>query len=790
VTAWCDAAFSLYPSHAHTTAWTCRERVCNLQSCALNFTVGEWSECSKYCNRGLQFRSVRCIDALGRDLGIVRPCRCFTVLLVKAVVLWTCCHHVVYPVVSSHLVSCRVVSCRVVSCRVVSCRVVSCRVVSCRVVSCRVVQESCGGLVSAPPLVRFCTERPCDVLQYSRPRFSQCEAKCSSTLGRLDRIPHPQRSRNSLCLFSESLFPVDLETCSSISMDAPVDSKNCNTDSCFAKVCVCSPGIVVKAVVGCFARRHAGAIAILDVILDTGFMSVRAACMLCRVLACCAVFLQQLVLRDWDECEAECGAGGLQYRDAFCLDRDGQRGAFDECTDGDFIGDAQLYFKMKLNRVCACVPECMSCMLVKATVGVAALCAMHAAVWCHVVRLQLHLQRGVSGRQRDGPSWAVQRAGLLCLYARVPGCGLCHRVTHSLGWLQRCPRRQRVLLLGGIGRVWTVLHDRQVGRYLHSVICLLLFFSSSVPPSSFCFFWTCCYYSILVPARVTPHDRCLLSSSRRARGWVLDIYGQCCNTRLDACGICNGTGVAVDVRGMCCPYPLSASGLCCASVDDCGVCNGGSECTMNAKGFIGIWNSTLDGPNPLFDVLSLEFDMCAPLVFVQQVVARLCRREALVCERCCAVFACYSSLKTQMRTFLSAAMDFPPSALTFPNITMRDRKFPFRNFVRVNVSSVTVTRRVLAQQAAVHARRNLFLSDVPQLPQRRSLTEDVLVPAGIEFMIRNPGRQAGEIVSMMQLAALQNVSIDPYVVFGQIESYNQVGGECSRAVLLLVVRPC
>jgi hypothetical protein len=48
-----------------------RSQACNLQPCDFNFTVGPWSECSKYCGPGVQYRSVRCVDSFGRDVGLV-----------------------------------------------------------------------------------------------------------------------------------------------------------------------------------------------------------------------------------------------------------------------------------------------------------------------------------------------------------------------------------------------------------------------------------------------------------------------------------------------------------------------------------------------------------------------------------------------------------------------------------------------------------------------------------------------------------------------------------------------
>ena len=69
---------------------------------------------------------------------------------------------------------------------------------------------------------------------------------------------------------------------------------------------------------------------------------------------------------------------------------------------------------------------------------------------------------------------------------------------------------------------------------------------------------------------------------KTARGGdaTLDRYGQCCNSQLDACGICGGNATAVDFTGACCAGTLDAGGRCCASparVDEFGVCGGRSS---------------------------------------------------------------------------------------------------------------------------------------------------------------------------------------------------------------------
>ncbi len=83
---------------------------------------------------------------------------------------------------------------------------------------------------------------------------------------------------------------------------------------------------------------------------------------------------------------------------------------------------------------------------------------------------------------------------------------------------------------------------------------------------------------------------------RRGVGWQLDIFGQCCNQPLDACGICGGNGVALDVQGRCCTTPLSVAGLCCDVVDDCGVCNGVNACKVRFRAVVGMAGDVESSP--------------------------------------------------------------------------------------------------------------------------------------------------------------------------------------------------
>jgi hypothetical protein len=69
---------------------------------------------------------------------------------------------------------------------------------------------------------------------------------------------------------------------------------------------------------------------------------------------------------------------------------------------------------------------------------------------------------------------------------------------------------------------------------------------------------------------------------------VRDRYGGCCSRplALDACGVCEGSAVAVDAGGACCAGVLDGGGWCCSSkkLDACGVCEGtGTTCGTNIQ---------------------------------------------------------------------------------------------------------------------------------------------------------------------------------------------------------------
>merc|ERR1712166_1136951 len=51
----------------------------------------------------------------------------------------------------------------------------------------------------------------------------------------------------------------------------------------------------------------------------------------------------------------------------------------------------------------------------------------------------------------------------------------------------------------------------------------------------------------------------------------------CCpKEQVDACGVCNGNGIAIAPDGTCCSGPVDSEGKCCngGQVNACGVCNG------------------------------------------------------------------------------------------------------------------------------------------------------------------------------------------------------------------------
>ena len=76
---------------------------------------------------------------------------------------------------------------------------------------------------------------------------------------------------------------------------------------------------------------------------------------------------------------------------------------------------------------------------------------------------------------------------------------------------------------------------------------------------------------------------------------MTDKDGRCCPAGgLDACGVCNGTGIITDVYGQCCSIPLTAEGLCCnQGVDDCGVCGGVNQCRYDAT--VTLWTNASAG---------------------------------------------------------------------------------------------------------------------------------------------------------------------------------------------------
>jgi hypothetical protein len=77
----------------------------------------------------------------------------------------------------------------------------------------------------------------------------------------------------------------------------------------------------------------------------------------------------------------------------------------------------------------------------------------------------------------------------------------------------------------------------------------------------------------------------------------LDAKGSCCDGgRVDACGTCNGTGVALDAHNQCCTGRLDAAGVCCpasGAVDECGVCGGSAACSVRLRMLVQLANPAL-----------------------------------------------------------------------------------------------------------------------------------------------------------------------------------------------------
>ena len=99
-----------------------------------------------------------------------------------------------------------------------------------------------------PSLFRTCFLRDCESFYFSAPRYGICTGKCSPTLGRLDRIPHPATSRASGCVRRSSGASVSDSFCFDIRIPIPLDEKPCNTHSCYAQVLVVASCFVAERV--------------------------------------------------------------------------------------------------------------------------------------------------------------------------------------------------------------------------------------------------------------------------------------------------------------------------------------------------------------------------------------------------------------------------------------------------------------------------------------------------------------------------------------------------------------
>lgn len=145
-------------------------------------------------------------------------------------------------------------------------------------------------------------------------------------------------------------------------------------------------------------------------------------------------------------------------------------------------------------------------------------------------------------------------------------------------------------------------------------------------------------------------------------GEVSDAMGRCCRGALDACGVCNGTGVAVDAGtvscyhaeyyqylpfvdccvccadGVCCETPLAPSGLCCGSagIDSCGVCGGVNECAVNVSVLLSLSANTsygtIDAVIPLVRSICFRKSPRCPLFLYRkprfQFACRVCLRTS------------------------------------------------------------------------------------------------------------------------------------------------------------------
>lgn len=80
-------------------------------------------------------------------------------------------------------------------------------------------------------------------------------------------------------------------------------------------------------------------------------------------------------------------------------------------------------------------------------------------------------------------------------------------------------------------------------------------------------------------------------------GAQLDGASECCDSAVDACGVCGGNSKYIDMQGSCCEY-VDANGICCQSgiLDECGVCDGvGDTCSIVLEVKMDVPTSIVEG---------------------------------------------------------------------------------------------------------------------------------------------------------------------------------------------------
>ena len=116
-------------------------------------------------------------------------------------------------------------------------------------------QSTCGGLDNAPTVLQQCYVRECEAYKYDIPRYGSCSDKCSTTLGRLDRIPNPSATRVTHCQQVKPLVTVDYGNCAALKLPIPLGLRDCNTHSCYAEVCTDRGQCLLRGVECCGVRE-------------------------------------------------------------------------------------------------------------------------------------------------------------------------------------------------------------------------------------------------------------------------------------------------------------------------------------------------------------------------------------------------------------------------------------------------------------------------------------------------------------------------------------------------------